>query len=289
MIGRLRGAIKRMLPAPVFHLVRDAPYALRDLIDGAPRDARLPPLRHQFDGPRGYDVFARNGQEALAFYQRVLGIRPDCKMLDIGSGIGRKTLPLLDVFNQDALYVGIDIDERGVRWCSRNITPLHPRFVFFRLDIANKFYNPAGGIRPSELVLPFTENSFDLVVLWSVFTHMYPVDIARYLQEIGRVLKPGGRIAASYYVMSEHAQREVQSGAARERIVHHLAESQCWTNNPNIPEDLMGVGEDWLRAAHANAGLAIAEPIRYGAWSNNDVAPEFAALNWQDIVVAAKA
>ncbi|HZP12807.1 MAG TPA: methyltransferase domain-containing protein [Nevskiaceae bacterium] len=285
----LRGALKRILPAPVFHLVRDAPYALRDLIDGAPQDPRLPPLRHQFDGPRGYDVFARNGQEALAFYQRVVGISPDCKMLDIGSGVGRKTLPLLDVLGPDALYVGIDIDERGVRWCSRKITPLNPRFVFFRLDIANKFYNPAGGMQPSELVLPFAQNSFDLVVLWSVFTHMYPVDIARYLQEIGRVLKPGGRIAASYYVMNEHARGELQSRRARENIVHHLAQAGCWTNNPNIPEDLIAVDEDWLRAAHASAGLSLEGPIRYGAWSNHEVAPEFAALNWQDIVVAQKA
>lgn len=285
MNDALRKAVKRLLPAPFFHRVRDLTYTVQDLVGPPPPDPRVPPLRHQYDGPRGYEIFAQNGQEALRFYQDVVAIQSDSTMLDIGSGIGRKTLPLLDVLGSRALYVGIDIDQRGVRWCSRNITPRHPRFVFFHFDIYNKFYNPGGRVRPSQVVLPFP-GGFDLVALWSVFTHMYPADIAHYLAEIARVLKPGGLVVASYYVMSERAKQQINSGATRERITHRVGE-HAWTYNPNIPEELIAVEEPWLRGAYQDAGLSI-ERAMFGGWSNNPVPAGFAGLNWQDIVVATK-
>lgn len=288
-MSRLIPLVKRVLPASVFHLVRDLPYALRDSGPPAGTAPPMPRLRDQYDGPRGYEVFERNGQEAFAFYRDTIGIRPDWNVLDIGSGIGRKTRHLVPFLDAQGLYVGMDIDERGVKWCSDNLSPLNNRFVFFKLNVYNKFYNPAGRITPDSMVLPFPEGSFDLVALWSVFTHMYPADIAHYLTEIARVLKPGGKVAASYYVMDEQAKRLVAEGKAAEAIVHALPDGVSWTSNPNIPEDLLAVDEPWLRGAYAQAGLSIAEPVMFGHWSGHATAPEYGNLNRQDIVVAAKA
>ena len=47
--------------------------------------------------------------------------------------------------------------------------------------------------KASEYTFPYEDGEFDVVVLTSVFTHMLPDDVAHYLDEIARVLKPGGR------------------------------------------------------------------------------------------------
>jgi SAM-dependent methyltransferase len=284
----LSSIIKAVLPAPLYRRVRDVPYALADVFSSPPVAGPVPPLRLQFDGPRGYDIFLRDGREALDFYKNVVGLSPDARMLDIGCGIGRKTLPLVQHLSDRGFYVGVDIDARGVTWCARNITPQHPRFVFFRLDVYNRFYNAGGRIEPGKLVLPFPDGSFDLVVLWSVFTHMFPADIAHYLSEIRRVLKPGGKIAASYFLMNDHSQAEVGAGRARESLDQHLSEPGCWTTNRNIPEDCIGIPELWLLQTHAAESFEMQRPIRYGGWANRPVPENFTRINYQDIVIATK-
>jgi len=58
--------------------------------------------------------------------------------------------------------------------------------------------------------------------------------------------------------------REVSAGRAPWPVTHHLPDQGCWTINPNIPEDLIRLEEDWLCSACKEAGLAIDEPIRLG-------------------------
>lgn len=285
----LKSAIKRILPAPVFLLVRSLPYQIRDLLNPPPQGELIPPLSLQLDGPRGYDVFRQNGAEALAFYRTEVELDPKSHMLDIGCGVGRKTLPLTKFLSSDALYVGMDIDVREIKWCSRNITPRYPRFVFFTMDVFNKFYNPDGRILPDKLVLPFPDASFDVVSLWSVFTHMFPRDVEHYLEECRRVLKPGGKLVCSYYLINAQAKAAVRDGKAAWDVKHYLEDRGCWTNNPNIPEDMIGLEEEWLRSAYHRAGLSILEPIRLGAWADRPISPQYANLNSQDIVIARKA
>jgi SAM-dependent methyltransferase len=284
----VRLALRRVLPAPIFFLVRSLPYRLLDLLQPPPAGEIIPPLRLQLDGPRGYDVFRRNGAEAFAFYKNEVGLGPEARMLDIGCGIGRKTLPLTKYLAGNSLYVGMDIDDREIKWCSRNITPSYPNFVFITLDIFNKFYNPFGRVMPDQLVLPFPDSSFDVVTLWSVFTHMFPKDVFHYLREAHRVLKPGGKFVASYYLINDHAKREVSAGKALWPANHYLPDQGCWTINPNIPEDMIGLEEGWLRSAYTEVGFAIDEPIRLGGWANRPVPAQYAHVNSQDIVIARK-
>lgn len=283
--------VKRILPASLYPFIRDLPYYFNDRGPAGragATDLPIPRLRDQFDGERGYDVFERNGQEAFDFYRANMGIRPDWRVLDIGSGIGRKTRPLLRFIDDGGLYVGMDIDERGIKWCSDNLSPVNNRFVFFKLNVYNSFYNPSGGVKADRIVFPFADAGFDMTVLWSVFTHMHTAEIARYLTEIARVLKPGGKVAASYLVMNDRAREQVESGRSKLRLTHPLPGGRSWTNNPNVPEDAIAVDERWLRQAYADAGLVVAEPVLFGTWSGSAASTGYGSLNYQDIVVAQK-
>src|SRR5437764_11607074 len=51
----------------------------------------VPPVSDMFDGPQSLEEFKRNGEEALQIYKNICGLQPHERILDVGSGIGRKT------------------------------------------------------------------------------------------------------------------------------------------------------------------------------------------------------
>ena len=282
----IKQTLKNTLSAPVFHYVRDIPWIIRDWRTKAPSgQGPIPSLRLMFDGPRDYELFLKMGRETLGFYRNIAGMKPDDFVLDIGCGIGRKTLPLLQYLSSEALYVGMDLDRRGIDWLLRNVTSQNQRFVFLQQDIYSKFYNPKGALIPSRLVLPFPDDSFDMVVLWSVFTHMFPNDTAHYLSEIARVLKPGGKLAASYFLYTDEVIARMDRGDTKFNFKYVLQD--CRTTNPNIPEDALAVGLDWLQSALHRVGLKT-EQLLPGVWSGNVPHDDLEITNFQDIVLARK-
>ena len=46
------------------------------------------------------------------------GLKPEHRVLDIGSGIGRVAIPLTEYLNEKGSYEGFDVVELGVNWCN---------------------------------------------------------------------------------------------------------------------------------------------------------------------------
>jgi SAM-dependent methyltransferase len=172
----------------------------------------VPAVEEMFEGPGSLAEFKANGEEFLNIYKEVCRLQPDEKMLDVGSGIGRKTLPLTQYFNGHALYEGIDIAKAGVDWCTDKITSRYPNFHFQQIDVYNKLYNPLGRYQASEYQFPFADESFTFVMLGSVFTHMLPVDLEHYLSEVRRVLTAGGRCLISYFLLNDESRQLIEAG-----------------------------------------------------------------------------
>ncbi|HEY5171402.1 MAG TPA: class I SAM-dependent methyltransferase, partial [Acidimicrobiia bacterium] len=95
-------------------------------------------------------------------------------------------------------YVGVDVSQSVIDFLRSNVSD--PRFEFFHLDARNELYNPAG--QPlSELTVPEIEGRrFDLICLFSVFTHLAPPDYAAMLKLLRRFVKPDGRLFYSLFV-----------------------------------------------------------------------------------------
>jgi SAM-dependent methyltransferase len=173
------------------------------------RDPLTPPKGRVFFG--GGD-FNQVGEEYLRYFVELGGLRPHERVLDVGCGIGRMAVPLTRYLDNRGSYEGIDVFPKGIAWCQENITPRYPNFRFRVADIKNKEYNPGGRFAASEYEFPYAEASFDFVLLTSVFTHLLPDEVENYLSEIERVLAPGGRCFASFFLLNEESLELLHSG-----------------------------------------------------------------------------
>ena len=86
------------------------------------------------------------------------------------------------------------MSEDSARWGWKYITSRHPNFQFLHIDVENTRYNPDGAASDSDFSFPFADGEFDIVVLYSVFTHMMTEGVRTYLKEFDRILRPDGRI-----------------------------------------------------------------------------------------------
>lgn len=234
----------------------------------------VPPLYLMQDGARDYAEFKQNGMDA---FRRFLsfGLRPTDRVLDIGSGIGRKTLPLLD-FLIGGSYEGIDPIASQVRWCTEKITPRYPNFRFQEIDVWNKRYNPKGSVKPSEYIFPFRDSEFDFVILGSVFTHMFIGEIEHYVDEIARVLKTGAKGLITFFLLNDESERLIAQGKSTLSMVHEYENGSKACDAGGL-ESAVGHQEQFVLAMFERRGLR-AEVAERGSWCGRH------ADYYQDIV-----
>src|SRR5262249_25951870 len=156
-------------------------------------------------------------------------------------------------------YDGFDIVAPAVRWCQLAITRAHPHFRFRHADLHNSAYNPGGCGRPRDFTFPYEREAFDFVFLASVFTHILPNAVNRYLGEVARVLRPGGRCLATFFLLNEQSLAQMAGPTSRFHFVHEG--DGFHTTNRRQPEAAVAYNEDDVRTWLAQAGLRIAGPI----------------------------
>lgn len=140
---------------------------------------RMPPqeLQQRIHGHDGETAI----REAVRFY-RAIGtllqaeqgsIRPDTRLLDFGSGWGRIVRPFMARINLENIF-GY---EPNPLFC-HTARLLNPYVAFVNGDYA-----------PPTI---FGNETFDLIVSWSVFTHL-PLGLTKeWLLEFSRIMRPGG-------------------------------------------------------------------------------------------------
>jgi len=102
---------------------------------------------------------------------KLCNIKPNEKILEIGSQYGRLVLPFTKYLNEEGKFEGIDIIPDAINYVQKNISSKYSNFHFTLANIYNKWYNPKGEIKASEYELPYQDESFDFVYLVSVFTN----------------------------------------------------------------------------------------------------------------------
>lgn len=138
-------------------------------------------------------------ESAVIEARRIRDLAPEGapRILDVGCGAGRLAIGLIHTKTAIRSYRGIDVSKDRVNWCTSNITATDSRFEFAFLDINNRRYNPKGKSRISEI--HFNEK-FDVIYLYSVFSHMMPDDVEAYLTLFKKILDTNGKLFLTLFV-----------------------------------------------------------------------------------------
>lgn len=248
----------------------------RDRLGGR-SDPLVPPRRAQFVG---HGDFVQTGDEFLGYFRALAGLQPGHRVLDVGSGIGRIARPLAGFLAPEGRYEGFDVDREGVGWCRRRYARRHPNFGFKVADLYNRRYNPAGAHPAGEYRFPYDDGAFDLAVATSVFTHLLESETDHYLAEAARVLAPGGRLAATFFLLDDGSRARIASGEAGLPFLD--ADGHVAVVSDDLPEEAVAYDAGWLRERAAAHGLAT-ETVRPGTWSGRDD-----GMSFQDLVVCVR-
>jgi SAM-dependent methyltransferase len=229
------------------------------------QDAGIPPKRlRQFVGDGDFRAI---GEEFLGLARELGGLRPDDRVLDVGSGLGRMAVPLTRYLSDRGSYDGLEIMPRTVRWCQRHITPSHSTFRFHHADVYNRLYNPKGRLPEETFVFPFDSGVFGFALLTSVFTHMLPSTVRQYLAEIARVLKPGGTVLATAFLLDPVSRAAVEAGTSTFGFTHQIADHGVMTSNLAIPEAAIAYPSEYFEQLAESSGLTLSRPVHFGTWS----------------------
>lgn len=197
----LRALIRRVVPGPVRaglrRVVADARYRrqdlladLRDRVAGA-EGLPLPPpgLRHRVGPNSSRAEFLHVGALCAGDLLKTYGElgRPaagDRRWLDFGCGCGRVARHLLAPEarerspEQGRVYTGVDVDRRQIAWAARH---LPGRFQ----------------VIPAAPPTALGDGEFDVIFTISVFTHLDEGPQVAWLDELARLLRPGGLLLAT--------------------------------------------------------------------------------------------
>ena len=109
----------------------------------------------------------------------LLDLKPGERVLDVATGPGPAALPAAEIVGPEGVVVATDIAEKMVETVRARAEERGLRNMEFKRADAEE--------------LDFPDNSFDAVMC--VLGLMFPADPQRAIEEMYRVLKPGGRLA----------------------------------------------------------------------------------------------
>ncbi len=222
------------------------PYSLRTFVGGARR----------FDQVGSWFLVELQG---LGLFSQ--GIR----VLDIGCGCGRLAYALATdaaLRELQVVYTGMDVDRASIDWCARNISPRNPHFTFYHADCYSPTYNPRGTIAAANYRFPHEDASFQLILLTSICTHVLELDLRHYIEEVARLLSPGGVAYATFFLYD--AAEAVTAGSTRHGIAFPFVHGPSAVNREDYPTNAVAYQEAFVRDLVRRAGLRVVEPTRYG-------------------------
>lgn len=162
----------------------------------------LPAKHLRFCGTKFQDdrYFFASAQAEADRLVEYFGLTVNSRVLEVGCGVGRLPIGILSRIGEIQHYRGVDVSKRSIRWCQRHITRRHPSFQFIHIDVKNPRYNPHGRAIDIDFRLPFDNQEFDIIYLYSVFTHMTSEDVRLYLKEFQRLLSTSGKIFLTAFI-----------------------------------------------------------------------------------------
>jgi SAM-dependent methyltransferase len=176
---------------------------------------------------RGFDkALVKNFRKSFSEFSTIV---------DWGCGSARVARHVTTALEGNSNLIGFDIDAVAIEWANNNVGP------YFRMSKASPPLDQAAA-------------SVDLVYAYSVFTHLAAENLAIWVEEMARILKPGG--VGMFTVLSDRAMLALQWGLPRPALEAWTARG-IFDSIKNAQLDEIGVSGDyyrnvWLRRDYIN-------------------------------------
>jgi len=211
-------------------------------------------------------------------------------ILDIGCGRGFLGIASSFIVKESGTYTGIDINKKAIEFCQKHYQQKNMDFIY--LNHHNPYYNDNKSNLPEPW--PVKENSKNLVTALSVWTHLDEDQSYFYLNEVNRVLKPGGKAIITFFCLDQYYETMLnQSPPYYGKYCRALPnppifnkkayESNDWfyPDWAKVPEEVIAVTREGLETLIKKSGLKIIKEYP-GKWK------EIPGLYLQDIFILEK-
>lgn len=252
--------IRKFIPS-VAVLARTPLAPVLDIVDsylrrGHPEWQKLPPASLRMRIGVG-NLILRNHQAYLLSQNLLsdeLGARGYLKtgadILELGCGCGRYAIGFIRFLKGGGSYAGVDVDREMIDWCQKNLQAEHVKF--YHANVYSKVYNPGGGVS-REYKFPVPDASVDLVASNSLFSHLLYTEFAHYMNETGRVLRKGGIVHLTLFLMDYIRER------LGERWTFANKMGDCYVENRRYPEAAVAYDLDVVKRVLGESGLTLVE------------------------------
>jgi ubiquinone/menaquinone biosynthesis C-methylase UbiE len=216
-----------------------------------------------------------------SLFQQVVeaGLAPDQTILDVGCGAGRVATPLTTYLNNRGRYIGFDVHEASIAWCTENISSHFRNFEFTAHDIRHPYYNCNGAISPLDFRFPCDDSGVDFISAWSVYTHLQLPEIRRYSAEMHRVLRPKGTVLVTAFLLTPEREESEQKSDFYNSM--RLVQSGIKAAKPKLPEIAIAFEKYLFLAEITRCGFQL-QSLELGTWCGT---PYNTFLGYQDRVI----
>ncbi len=143
-------------------------------------DVKLPPdyliyESFQMSYQNYYENGYTNANELVQLLKKHTELK-NKKILDWGCGPARIIRHLPKIINNNCQFYGTDYNKKSIHWCTNNLPGIHFNHNTLQAQ------------------LPYNDNFFDIIYGLSVLTHLSEKMHYEWINELTRILKPGGII-----------------------------------------------------------------------------------------------
>ena len=232
----------------------------------------------------GGETFEKVSNQHFESLQLYFHVVPSTSILDVGCGVGRSAIRFIEMLGREGTYLGTEIDRESVEWCREHITTRHPNFRFEFFDINNESYNPSGRLKTDDYPIPLENCSVDLVILQSVFTHISEEEIAFYMGEFSRVLRPGGIVYSTFFLIDDETLDRIKNSTFL--TFRHQVTEGAWVHDANLPSAARGYSVTKIQRLVNPTQLVIHQGPFFGTWSGRP--PSAKVDTGQDLIIFKK-
>lgn len=198
-------------------------------------------------------------------------VREGMRVFEIGCGCGRAALAVYPELSRKGYYLGIDMIPNLIDFARREISSRSDNFDFNAVYVDNPLYNnyiknELDHLYIDEGVID-SSGQFDLVMAFSVFTHISVDDARVMLRQVWDRLEFGGYAVLSFFVMDSVARESIKNGRTdRFKSAKNSSVGDVLTDDDGGKNSAVAYDINFLSDMVREAGFLGVYGLQFGFW-----------------------